>query len=424
LPQRRRASHRQIVDPATSERLDDALVLWFPAPRSVTGEDVAEFHVHSSRAVVAAIMQALGWLGLRIAEPGEFTRRAFLNGKLDLLQAEAIADLVAAETEAQRRQALRQLDGELGGLYRDWSGRLTRTLAHLEAAIDFPDEDLPPEIEDRIRGETESLIDRMEHHLADGHRGERLRDGISVAIVGPPNAGKSSLLNRIARRDAAIISPAAGTTRDVIEVAIDLQGYPVVLADTAGLRDGGDEIEEEGKRRAIQRAEEAEIRLFVFDAAHSGDANGAAAWPGPDTLLIANKIDLLPAARADAPTHSLPRLRGRVREGAPHVVVEEQASSVFPVSALTGEGLDGLLGALGDRVAQNYRVEMPVLTRARHRQALEEAVASLRRSLPAPLAELRAEDLRLGLRSLGRITGAVDVEDLLDVIFRDFCIGK
>jgi tRNA modification GTPase len=345
-------------------------------------------------------MQALARLGLRLAEPGEFTRRAFLNGKLDLLQAEAIADLAAAETEAQRRQALRQLGGELGDVYRGWRDRLTRILAHLEAAIDFPDEDLPPEIEDRILGEIEGLVAEIERHLADGHRGERLRDGIDVAILGPPNAGKSSLLNRIARRDAAITSPVPGTTRDVIEVAIDLGGYPVVLADTAGLRDSADAIEQEGNRRAVQRAEQAEIRLFVFDIAHPADSAGAMAWPGVDTILVANKIDLVPLPGADFPP------------------------AVLPVSALTGEGIDRLLTVLGERVAQTYRIEAPVLTRARHRQALEEAAASLRRSFSAALPELRAEDLRLALRSLGRITGAVDVEDLLDVIFRDFCIGK
>jgi tRNA modification GTPase len=398
VPPPRFARRTRVVDPATGEWLDDGLVLWFPGPHSATGEDVAEFHLHGSRAVVAAVMRVLGSLGLRLAEPGEFTRRAFLNGKLDLLQAEAIADLAAAETEAQRRQALRQLDGELGGLYRGWCHRLTRNLAHLEAAIDFPDEDLPPEIEDRIIGETEALVAEIERHLADGHRGERLRDGIMVAILGPPNAGKSSLLNRIARREAAITSPVAGTTRDIVEVAIDLVGYPVVLADTAGLRDSDDLIEREGLRRALQRAEEAEIRLFVFDARHPAEARGACAWPGPDTLLVANKIDLVSS------------------RGLP--------SSALPISALTGEGIESLLSALAERVAQNYRIEAPLLTRARHRQSLEEAATSLRRSVDALLPELRAEDLRLALRSLGRITGAVDVEDLLDVIFRDFCIGK
>jgi tRNA modification GTPase len=405
LPPARVAQRRRLVDPKSGDALDDGLVLWFPAPRSATGEDVAELHLHGSRAVLAAVMQALARLGLRLAEPGEFTRRAFLNGKLDLLQAEAIADLAAAETEAQRRQALRQLGGELGDVYRVWRDRLTRILAHLEAAIDFPDEDLPPEIEDRIAGETEALVAEIGRHLADGHRGERLRDGIDVAIVGPPNAGKSSLLNRIARRDVAITSPVPGTTRDVIEVAIDLGGYPVVLADTAGLRDSADAIEQEGKRRAVQRAEQAEIRLFVFDAAHPADAAGASAWPGTDTILVANKIDLVPAADTDLSPPALP-------------------VSALPVSALTAEGIDRLLTVLGERVAQTYRIEAPVLTRARHRQALEEAAAALRRSFSAALPELRAEDLRLALRSLGRITGAVNVEDLLDVIFRDFCIGK
>ena len=400
LPPPRVAQRRRLVDPQSGDPLDEGLILWFPGPRSATGEDVAELHLHGSRAVLAAVMQVLSRLGLRLAEPGEFTRRAFLNGKLDLLQAEAIADLAAAETEAQRRQALRQLGGELGDVYRRWRDRLTRILAHLEAAIDFPDEDLPPEIEDRILGDTEGLVAEIERHLADGHRGERLRDGIDVAIVGPPNAGKSSLLNRIARRDVAITSPVPGTTRDVIEVAIDLGGYPVVLADTAGLRDSADAIEQEGKRRAVQRAEQAEIRLFVFDTAHPADAAGASTWAGADTILVANKIDLVPVAETDLSPPAL------------------------PVSALTGEGIDRLLTMLGERVAQTYRIEAPVLTRARHRQALEEAAASLRRSFSAALPELRAEDLRLALRSLGRITGAVDVEDLLDVIFRDFCIGK
>ena len=375
-------------------------MLWFPAPKSVTGEDVAELHIHGSRAALAAVTQALVRLGLRLAEPGEFTRRAFLNGKLDLLQAEAIADLVAAETEAQRRQAIRQLGGELGTLYRGWRDSVTRVLAHLEAAIDFPDEDLPPELEERILEEITELVGEIEHHLTDGHRGEKLRAGIMVAIIGPPNAGKSSLLNRIARREAAITSPIAGTTRDVIEVAIDLQGYPVVVADTAGLRDSSDAIEQEGFRRAMRRAEEAEIRLFVFDAAHPAEARGASAWPEPETLLVANKIDLIASPERDLP------------------------SIAFPISALTGEGVDALLSALGGRVGQSYCSEAPVLTRARHRQALEEAASSLRRSLSATLPELRAEDLRLALRSLGRITGAVDVEDLLDIIFRDFCIGK
>jgi tRNA modification GTPase len=399
LPPSRRARQARLHDPNTGEDIDDAIVLWLPAPHSVTGEDVVEFQVHGSRAVLAALVAALNGMGLRLAEPGEFTRRAFINGKLDLTQAEAIADLTAAETEAQRRQAVRQLDGALGALYRGWSARLVRLLAHLEAAIDFPDEDLPPEIEREVAAETVALGVEIAAHLADERRGERLRDGIAIAIVGPPNAGKSSLLNRLAQREAAIVSPIAGTTRDVIEVAIDLAGYPVVFADTAGLRESADAIEQEGLRRALARAETAELRLFVFDARCPQDAAGASAWPGHRTMLVANKIDLCTKPSA-------------FPEGA------------LPVSALTGAGVPRLIDALAKRVAVDYDGAAPLLTRARHREALETVSAALQRSLRAGLAELRAEDLRLGWRSLGRITGHVDVEDLLDVIFADFCIGK
>jgi tRNA modification GTPase len=399
LPQPRRARYVRLKNSKGGEDIDDAIALWFPAPHSVTGEDVAELQVHGSRAVVAALIAALGRLGLRLAEPGEFTRRAFFNDKLDLVQAEAIADLTAAETEAQRRQALRQLDGELGAIYRGWSARLLRTLAHLEAAIDFPDEDLPPEIEAGVLGETARLIVEIEAHLADGRRGERLRDGITIAIVGPPNAGKSSLLNQLARREVAITSPIAGTTRDVIEVAIDLAGYPVVLADTAGLRDSADEIEQEGLRRALARAAAAELRLFVFDAQNPHAAVGAAAWPGADTLLVANKID-----------------RG--------VDLSTLPPGVLAISARTGEGVAHLIETVAQRIAADYHPAAPLLTRARHRAALEEARDALRRALDAPLPELRAEDLRFAWRALGRITGHVDVEDLLDVIFAEFCIGK
>jgi tRNA modification GTPase len=400
LPPPRVAKRVRLADPASGEPLDDGLLLWFPGPASVTGEDVAELHLHGSRAVLAGVAAALQRGGLRLAEPGEFTRRAFLAGKLDLTQAEAVADLVAAETEAQRRQALRQLDGELGRLYGKWAERLARALAHLEAAIDFPDEDLPPGLEEEIDRDVGALAGEIARHLADGRRGERLRDGIMVAILGPPNAGKSSLLNRIAQRDAAIVSPVAGTTRDVIEVAIDLAGYPVVLADTAGLRNSADAIEREGLRRALDRAEEADIRLFVFDARQPAEAGRAKDWPQGATILVANKIDLLSGGCGDLPDGAL------------------------PVSALTGAGVEGLLAALGAEVAASYRDRAPALTRARHRVALEEALSALIRSRTAALAELRAEDLRLAWRSLGHITGRVDVEDLLEMIFRDFCIGK
>ena len=255
-----------------------------------------------------------------------------------------------------------------------------------------------------------------------------MRDGIAVAIIGPPNAGKSSLLNRIARREAAITSPVAGTTRDIVEVAIDLHGYPVLLADTAGLRDSDDPVEQEGLRRALKRAEAAELRLFVFDARHPADARAAAAWPGPDTLLVANKIDLLEQNADPAPEDPLPPAggEGRVRGARSSAgrLCNCLPVNAFPISALTGAGLDPLLAALAARIAQAYRLEAPLLTRARHRQALEAAAASLARALTAALPELRAEDLRLALRHLGQITGTVDVEHLLDIIFRDFCLGK
>jgi tRNA modification GTPase len=297
---------------------------------------------------------------------------------------------------------------------------------------------LPPEIEAEVAEGSRRLAEEIERHLADGHRGERLRDGIAVAIVGPPNAGKSSLLNQLARREAAITSPIAGTTRDVIEVAIDLAGYPVVLADTAGLRDSADVIEQEGLRRALRHAEEAELRLFVFDETRPEDATGAAVWPGPDTLLVANKMDLLGSVplsepRVPPPKPSSPGLaresmwmagssQVRTMQGGPHE--NPIPVTAIGVSALTGEGLPAVITGLAARISQIYDIGSPVLTRARHREALEAALAALRRSLSAGLPELRAEDLRLAWRSLGRITGRVDVEDLLDVIFRDFCLGK
>ncbi|HTW51747.1 MAG TPA: tRNA uridine-5-carboxymethylaminomethyl(34) synthesis GTPase MnmE [Stellaceae bacterium] len=398
LPQPRRARHARLCDPGSGAPIDDGIALWFPAPHSVTGEDIAELQIHGSRAVIAALTDVLRRLGLRLAEPGEFTRRAFFNHKLDLVQAEAIADLTAAETEVQRRQALRQLDGELGTIYHGWSARLLHVLAHLEAAIDFPDEDLPLAIDAEVGAETAALVAEIDTHLVDGRRGERLREGITIAIVGPPNAGKSSLLNALSQREAAITSPIAGTTRDVIEVAIDLAGFPVVLADTAGLRESADIVEQEGLRRAVARAETAEMRLFVFDARRPEDAVGASAWPGRDTLLVANKIDL-----ANDPA-------------LPH--------GALPVSALTGVGLGDLVATLAGRVAADYDTAAPLLTRARHRASLEDTREALGRSLAASDPELRAEDLRIAWRSLGRITGSVDVEDLLDVIFADFCIGK
>jgi tRNA modification GTPase len=344
--------------------------------------------------------------GFRLAEPGEFTRRAFEHGKLDLTEAEAVADLVAAETAAQRRQALRQLNGELGHLYDSWRGRLLRAGAHVEAVIDFPDEDLPETLDAAGRDTVSALIEEIDRHLADNRRGEIMRDGVSVAILGPPNVGKSSLLNALSQRDAAITSAIAGTTRDVIEVRLDLAGYPVILADTAGLRIGRDAVEEEGVRRARARAADADLTLVVFDMTRPEEIAELDEVAKRATILVVNKLDLTTERDRAACLARLPR-------------------AALPISALTGEGMPVLLDRLAGAIRQRFAAGSdPVLTRARHRVALAECVAALRRSLSASLPELAAEDLRLAIRALGRITGRVDVEDILDIIFRDFCIGK
>lgn len=406
LPPPRRASLRRLTDPASGELLDRALLLWLPGPASVTGEDVAELHLHGGRAVAGAVLEALGALpGLRPADPGEFTRRAFLNGRMDLTEAEAVADLVDADTAAQRRQALRQMGGALAALYDGWRADLVQSLAHLEADLDFPDEDLPGGLDGAVRARIAALRAALAEHLADNRRGERLREGVQVALLGAPNVGKSSLLNLLARRDAAIVSPTAGTTRDVIEVALDLGGYPVLLADTAGVRATEDAIEEEGVRRARARAESADLRVVLFDAATlpALDADSLALLDG-DALAVVNKADL-------ADSRALPA-------GLP--------SDALWVSLTTGEGVDRLLARLTERVGGlvGGGGEAPTLTRARHRAALDACRAALDRALAAPEAELAAEDLRLAVRALGRITGRVDVEEILDAIFRDFCIGK
>ncbi|PKU21775.1 tRNA uridine-5-carboxymethylaminomethyl(34) synthesis GTPase MnmE [Telmatospirillum siberiense] len=403
LPEPRRACRRRLCD-AAGDVLDDGLVLWFPAPRSFTGEDVVELHLHGGRAIARALTEALLAAGLEPAEPGEFSRRAFMAGKLDLTQAEAIADLVDAETTAQRRQALRQLEGSLSGLYDDWRERLLRCQAHLEAEIDFSDEDLPDGLGEAARTALAALGEEIGRHLADGRRGERLREGLSVAILGAPNVGKSSLLNRIAGREAAIVSSIAGTTRDIIEVNLDLSGYPVTLADTAGLRDAAEAIEEEGVRRAKARAEIADLRLVVFDAA---------ALPAldPVSLALVDGRSLIVVNKSDLASVTLPE---RI-EGYP----------VLAVSAENGDGVDGLLAALGEKASELLDGSgAPVISRARHRRALEETETALRRALEASSAELAAEDIRLAGRELGRITGRIDVEEMLDVIFREFCIGK
>jgi len=403
LPQSRHAQRARFRDPASGEIIDDGLALFFEAPRSFTGENVAELHVHGSRAVISALISALARLpGLRLAEPGEFTRRAFENGKLDLTAAEGLADLVAAETAAQRRQAQRQLAGELGRLYEAWRQRLLHALARVEAEIDFPEEGLPHHIWRQMRTDTQYMVDEMIHHLADD-RGERLREGVAVAIIGPPNAGKSSLLNALARRDVAITSAMAGTTRDVIEVALDLAGYPVVLADTAGLRASTDAVEVEGVRRARARAAAADLSLLVVDAGKPEEVANLE-LDRANMVVIANKIDL----------GSDPDWADRLGMG-----------SALRLSVISGEGMPELLSRLEAEIARRFAPgHTPLITRARHREALWDCVAALKGCQIAALPELACEDLRVATRCLGRITGRVDVEDMLDLVFSEFCIGK
>jgi tRNA modification GTPase len=402
LPPPRQASLRRLRAPGTGEVLDQALLLWFPGPRSYTGEDAAELHLHGGPAVLAGVAGVLAALGCRQAEPGEFTRRAFLHGKLDLTQAEAIADLIAAETEAQRRQALRQAEGALGALYAGWTTRATRILAHQEAAIEFEMDDLPSDLDRQARASAAVLRGEIAAHLADGGRGERLREGLSLVILGAPNAGKSSLLNALLGREAAIVSPIPGTTRDVVEGRLDLDGIPVQIADTAGLRHSADAIEQEGVRRAEGRAREADLVLLVFAADTPPTVEALAALAKASrALVVAAKIDLTPAPAAIA------------------------GHAVLPTSARTGAGIEALRAALArEAAALAAPAETPSLTRARHRAALEEAVAQLAQAESAPLPELAAEGYRAALRALGRLTGRVGVEEILDSVFRDFCIGK
>ena len=399
LPTARRASLRRLRAP-DGETLDYALVLWFPGPASYTGEDAAELHLHGGRSVIAGVMEALTAAGLREAEPGEFTRRAFLHGKMDLTAAEGIADLVAAETAAQRRQALHQADGGLAKLYGGWAERLARLLAHQEAAIEFAEDGLPTDLDAKARAGAGELRAEIEAHLADARRGELLREGLVFAIIGAPNAGKSSLLNALVGREAAIVSARAGTTRDIVEARLDLAGVPVTLSDTAGLREAGDEIEAEGIKRAERRAQEAQLVITVFAADEPPDSE-TLRWVGPEALVLVNKCDLAPAPAAIA---DVPAMAVSAREGIGLGTLRERLAEA--ALGLTGAGQGNQL------------------TRPRHRAALTEAVTLLAEAEGASLPELTAEALRAALFALGRLTGRVGVEEILDIVFRDFCIGK
>lgn len=391
VPEPRRAALRRLV--AGGEVLDEALVLTFAAGASFTGEEAAELHVHGATAVVAAVLRALGAVpGLRAAEPGEFTRRALENGRLDLAQVEGLADLIDAETEAQRKQALRVLSGAVGARAEGWRQDLVRAAALLEATIDFADEDVPVDVGPEVR----ALIDRVAAELQIEVSGigaaERIRDGYEVAIVGRPNAGKSTLINALAGREAAITSDVAGTTRDVIEVRMDLRGLAVTFLDTAGLRDGADAVERIGISRALERASLADLRIFLLDG-----EDVPLLEPQADDLLVRGKADL-----------------------------GEDAG--LAVSGRTGQGLDRLIATVAERL-QGRAAGAGLMTRERHRQAAVRAIGAMESAKievwhgPARI-ELAAEHLRHAIRALDSLVGRVDVEDLLDEIFASFCIGK
>ncbi|GAB1717769.1 MAG: tRNA modification GTPase trmE [Nitrobacter sp.] len=414
-----RVAKRVMLRDSRGEVIDDAIVLWFRAPASATGEDVAEFHVHGGRAVLHALFAALSSIdNVRAAEPGEFTRRAFENGKIDLTEAEGLDDLIHADTERQRRQALRQLRGLLGDRAREWRRQLIEASALIEAGIDFADEgDVPEDLLKPAMAKIGQLRREIEQTLAASAQSERLRDGLTVAIAGPPNAGKSTLLNRLARRDAAIVSPYAGTTRDVIEVHLDLDGYPVMLIDTAGIRETEDPVEREGVRRAQERAAAADLVLWL------ADDDGEDARPprpigegGVPLWEVRNKVDLSSLEDDGAKPGQLEAKPG---QGA--------ATRYFRISAVRGDGIDNLVAALESFAGAWFGSgETAGITRFRHRNILRESAASLAKTeaLVGQGDEFVAEELRISIQLMGRLLGRVDIDDILDSLFKDFCIGK
>lgn len=408
----RHASLRDIGPPARAV-IDRGLVLWFPAPASFTGEDMAELQVHGSRAVIREVVDAvLALPGTRLAEPGEFARRAFENGKLDLTQVEGLSDLIDAETEAQRRQALAQAEGSLRALYESWREELVRAQALVEAGLDFADEgDVVADVSAKADAIVAKLRAGIARHLAD-RSGERLRDGLRVVIAGPPNAGKSSLMNALAKRDVAIVSEEAGTTRDVIEVHLDLSGVPVIVADTAGIREAEGRVERAGITRALKRVGEADIVLWVVDAT-------APVWEPPAGMTLHDSPQISAIREAVMRISALNKIDLAPGAGAGREVIE--------VSAKTGQGIDRLIAALAERAAEILEsgAGAPLLTRTRHRAELEAAQAALQRyGDPRLSPELKAEELRIAAHHLGRLTGRIDVEEVLGAIFAEFCIGK
>lgn len=404
----RMAVFSSLYNPIDHTLIDKALLFYFKAPHSFTGEDVLELHVHGSKAVIHTLCNVLTKMeSVRLAEPGEFSKRAYLNGKMDLTEAEAISDLVAAETQAQAEQALSQMAGTLRDLYDGWSQRLLKSLAYIEADIDFADDDVPDNLAQTVVPEIKEILSAIRRHLNDDNRGEIIREGIKVAVIGAPNAGKSSLMNCLARREVAIVSDIAGTTRDVIEVHLNIAGYPVILMDTAGLRETEDVIEKIGVERAVQTLENAALKLALVDNTNKAGLLGLEPYIDEKTIVVFNKIDI----RSDFNSGTF--------DGA--------AFETIGISAKNNINIDGLVDVFKKWIDANIHDHSGNMgpTRQRHRHHLHETVVHLERAVDnTNCSELFAEDVRLAVRELGKITGRVDVEDLLDVIFRDFCLGK
>lgn len=397
LPLVRQATLRHLFNPITNSIIDQAIIIIFEAPDSFTGENIVELQIHGSKAIINILLKILASIeNYRLANPGEFARRAFLNGKMDLTAAEGLADLIEAETLVQQQQAMRLVEGELGNLYQTWKNEVISCLALIEAYIDFPDEDIPEDTATIVEKKIQELITSLKKHLENNRRGEVIRNGIQVAILGVPNVGKSSLLNYLAKRDVAIVSDIAGTTRDIIEINLDLNGYPVTIADTAGIRESEDFVEKEGVSRALRYAKNTDIKIVMFSE-DSPLSEEMKELIDKDTILLKNKVDTTSITKND----------------------------FLEISVKNDLGLDVFLEKLSELIELKFSPSSePVLTRERHRQFLNIALEHLLRfDLNNPL-ELASEDLRLAARALGQVVGVIDVEMILDEVFRNFCIGK
>ena len=407
LPSPRVATLKKFNKIDTNELIDEGVIIWFPGPNSYTGEDLAEFHVHGSRAVVRALHSSISKIkNCRLAEPGEFTKIAFQNGKINLLKAESIADLVSSETEIQRKQAIKIMSGKSSDQFNSWREKLLKILSHIEAKIDFPDEDLPKDILNEIQKTSDQISSEIKKILDDQKVGERIREGFKIAIVGPINAGKSSLLNYLSKRDVAIVSEIAGTTRDVIETHLNLDGYPVVVSDTAGIRDSKNEIEKKGIKLALNRAEDADLKLVIIDAKNVDFTGVLKDLVDENAILVVNKSDLLNG-----------KLNDKLKKY-DHILISIKNNS----------NLDKLILKIKSKLENKFLSHGDILiTRERHRQHLEQCINHLQNFKNKNGSEefdKAAEDLRLATRHLGMIVGKVDVEEILGSIFNDFCIGK